>query len=149
MIRVEFEERTDIFDDVVLNWYIESPLNDYRLTMQFCGAIDEDGNEDLNSSCFCEISINEVENHKSYIIDTVKERIENDINIELEESSMYAPDVRSPIYYRDESSFDSSIQYAKEFLKHLCAVIESAPDNIDEIIDSNFKEVAWYEWFSK
>lgn len=144
MIRVEFEEKTDIFDDVVLNWYIESPLNDYRLTMQFCGAIDEDGNEDLNSSCFCEISINEVENHKSYIIDTIKERIENDINIELEKSSMsillYAPDVRSSLYYRDESSLDSSVNVAKSFLKHLSAVVDSEIDDIDLTIDSYIYE---------
>lgn len=144
MIRVEFEEKTDIFDDVVLNWYIESPLNDYRLTMQFCGAIDEDGNEDLNSSCFCEISINEVENHKSYIIDTIKERIENDINIELEESSMsillYAPDVRSSLYYRDESSLDSSVTVAKAFLKHLSAAVDSEIEDIDLTIDSYIYE---------
>lgn len=144
MIKVEFEERTDIFDDVVLNWYIESPLNDYRLTMQFCGAIDEDGNEDLTSSYFCEISINEVENHKSYIIDTVKERIENDINIELEESSMsillYAPDVRSSLYYRDENSLDSSVNVAKAFLKHLSAVVDSEIKDIDLTIDSYIYE---------
>ncbi len=145
-INIYFEEKNYIFDDINFNWYISSALNDYRLQVSFIGAIDEDGNENLNNSCFCEVSLYEVEQHKPYIMKTVKERIENACSIELNgyEETIYmcASDVRSSIYYRDENSFDSSIQYAKEFLKHLCAVIESAPDNIDDIIDSNFKEVA-------
>lgn len=145
-INVYFEEKNYNFDDINYFWYISSPLNDYRLQMSFLGAIDEKGEENLYSSCFCEISIHEVEYHKQHIMDTVKDRIENDYSIELktydETICICAPDVRSSIYYRDESSFDSSIQYAKDFLKHLCAVIESAPKNIDEIIDSNFEELA-------
>ena len=83
-INVYFEEKNYNFDDINYSWYISSPLNDYRLQMSFLGAIDEEGEEDLYSSCFCEISIHEVEYHKQHIMDTVKERIENDYSIELE-----------------------------------------------------------------
>lgn len=145
-INIYFEDKDYIFDDINFCWYISSPLNDYCLQISFMGAINEDGEENLYSSCGCEISLHEVEHHKQHIMDTVKERIENDCSIELETYDeticICSPDVRSSIYYTDESSFDSSLGYAKEFLKHLCAVLDSAPDNIDEIIDSNFEEVA-------
>ena len=143
-INVYFEEKNYNFDDINYSWYISSPLNDYRLQMSFLGAIDEEGEEDLYSSCFCEISIHEVEHHKQYIMDTVKERIENDYSIDLntydETICICAPDVRSSIYYRNESSLDSSVNVAKTFLKHLSAVVDSEIKDIDLTIDSYIYE---------
>ncbi len=143
---INFESKTEIMDDVILNWHINSPLNEYRLTMQFSGAIDENGNIDIYNSSFCEISINEIESHKPYILETIKELIENTLNITLstydESILLYSPDIRSSIYYRDEDSLESSISIANEFVKQLCKVTSIESEEIELSIDSYLYAVA-------
>ena len=138
-MNITFEDKNKLYDDLTFSWYITSELNEYRLTMTFCGAIDEDGNEDLYSSMNCEIELNEVAENKPYIMQTIKEKIENKLSIELEDYSetIYNtfPDTRNSIYYIDEDSYDSSMDVLKAFIEAAASTLD-LDVNIDEIADN-------------
>ena len=138
-MNITFEDKDRLYDDLTFSWYITSELNEYRLTMTFCGAIDEDGNEDLYSSMNCEIALNEVAENKPYIMQTIKEKIENKLSIELAEDNELIyntfPDIRNSIYYMDEDSFDSSMDVLKAFIEAVASTLDLEV-NVDDIADN-------------
>ena len=135
---IKFESKDRIFDDLTFSWYVSSQLNDYRITLTFCGAIDESGNENIYSSINCCISIYEVSANKPYIMQLLKEKIENKLSIELEEDNdlIYDtfPDWRDSIFYIDYDSFDYSMEILKTFVESLASTLEIDAD-IDNIVD--------------
>lgn len=136
---IHFEDKNTTFDTVSFSWFIHSDLNDYRLIMAFCGAIDEENNEDIENASSCCISLNEVSSNKPYIMQTIKEKIEMKLSIELDEDNdlIYNtfPDWRDSIYYNDYTGFDNTIDILKAFIEATAGTLEINNIDIDNIID--------------
>lgn len=135
---IKFESKDITFDDLTFSWYVSSQLNDYRIILTFCGAIDNIGNEDIYNATNCCISLYEVSTNKPYIMQLLKEKIENKLTIELEEDNELIyntfPEWRDSIFYIDYDSFDKSIEILKTFIEALASTLEVDAD-IDSIVD--------------
>ena len=108
------------YNDACSSWYISSSYGDYRLSMNFIGALNDDGFIDLDLTSFCTISLNEVQNNKPELLQAIKVRIEDELSIEMDtyNESVYNtnPELKSSIYIDDFNGFDNSIQIATALL---------------------------------
>lgn len=112
---VKLESREFFQDDVVMTWRVTKGLNEYIIEKWYCGGIDEDGNEDLQGSCFCDISVFEIiaGNHD------VVEKIAKEYDGEITEEEVYItfPDVKWNVCVRNEQSYDDTSRIFDEFVK--------------------------------
>ena len=145
-IYFEDKELDTYNDDVIYEWYMSSSHGDYRLVMRFCGAINENEEENIDLSSFCNISLNECTSNDSCFIESIKKRVEDELSIEFEtyEATVMicAPDIRREIYIDDEYGVDNSIKIAKSILHAAADVLGNDTDiDIDNLIDDAFIEV--------
>lgn len=126
-INFEGKDNDALFENIVYSWYISTAYGDYRLSMTFYGAYDEEGKEDIYSAMSCTIEFNEVTESRAHFIQVLKDKIENDLDEELTyfNETLYnsAPELRAGLYIDDYSSFDSSLEIAKTFLKHIYSTL--------------------------
>ena len=126
-INFEGKDTDYTFENIVYSWYISTAYGDYRLSMTFYGAYDEEENENIESSMSCTIEFNEVTESRAHFIQVLKDKIENDLDEELTyfNETLYnsAPELRAGLYIDDYSSFDSSLEIAKTFLKHIYSTL--------------------------
>ena len=112
-MNITFEEKTYPFDDIEYSWYIRSSVNDYRVTMNICGAIDEDGTENPYGGIMGTISIYEVSHNLVDVFDKMQTAL-TDAGLEPERNAdtimVNAPDIREYMDIRNESSFDDTLQ---------------------------------------
>lgn len=128
---IEFENKTaNDYNDIEYSWYIRSNYGDYRLTMNFIGALNDDGNIDFDLSSFCCISLNEVQNNRPEMLQAIKARIEEELSIELEsyKESVYNthPKLKSCIYIDDFVGYDNSVYIATTFMKQASIILQDA-----------------------
>lgn len=119
-MRIKFLEKERNFDDVSYAYSIKSKFNNYFLTITFCGGINEDGEQDLHSSCYADIELIEMKKHNHELLSEVFDLLKNDIDVKYDSPFLTINnDDREIITTRNESSFDDSI---KDFNKFLIAV---------------------------
>lgn len=126
---IDFENKTaSDYNDIEYSWYIRSNYGDYRLTMNFIGALNDDGSINFDITSFCCISLNEVQNNRPEMLQAIKARIEEELSIELEsyEESVYNthPELKSCIYIDDFDNFDNSVKIATTLLKQADVVLQ-------------------------
>lgn len=128
-MNITFEEKTYPFDDIEYSWYIESSVNDYRVTMNICGAVDEDGNENPYGGIMGTISIYEVSHNLVDVFDKIQTAL-TDAGLEpgrnAETIMVNAPDIREYMDIRNESSFDDTLNDLNTVISVLTAVLFAA-----------------------
>ena len=102
------------FDDVIYSWTIKGQVRQYIASVSFCGGIDENGEDNLYSSCNAEVMIQETNHKKFYdtednnngILKQVLNEIKDSISDEIEYYNGLSGE-----YFRfvNESSFDSTM----------------------------------------
>ena len=145
---IDFENKTaSDYNDIEYSWYIRSNYGDYRLTMNFIGALNDDGSIDFDIASFCCISLNEVQNNRPEMLQAIKARIEEELSIELEsyKESVYNthPELKSCIYIDDFVGYDNSVNIATTFLKQASVILQDTPQDTtyDNVIEKILFEV--------
>ena len=120
-MRIKFLEKEISFGSVNYAYSIKSKYNNYYLTISFCGGINEDGEQDLYSSCCADIELIEMKKHNHELLSEVFDLLKNDIDVKYNSPFLIinSEDNREIITTRNESSFDDSM---KDFNKFLMAV---------------------------
>lgn len=116
-MKVEFEGKSIMFNDVCYTWFIESELNSYRLGIVFCGGINDRSKMDLESSLNAEITLTEIEKHNPGLLSEIRQNaIYLDMDYETNTIDLtLQPDRRDFIRYIDYDSYSESMKT----LKHL------------------------------
>lgn len=148
-MNIDFENKAETdYNDIAYSWYIRSNYGDYRLTMNFIGALNDDGNIDFDLSSFCSISLYEVENnYHPEMLQAIKIRIEDELSIELKayEETVYNthPVLKSCIYIDDFVGYDNSVNIATTFLKQASVILQGTPQDTtyDNVIEKILFEV--------
>jgi hypothetical protein len=136
-MNITFESKEYPFDDVAFSWYVTSPVNEYRVTISFCGAMQEDGEEMLESSMCADIWIDEIRENNPDILDKVTEKLKKaDIEYErnVETIMVCAPDIRESITCRNESDYGSTISDLNTMISALTQTLIEA--EVSSVINS-------------
>lgn len=118
-MKIEFESKEiDFNEDVIISWYVTSPINNYRITLNFIGGITEDGKEYLEGSSMAYINITETKYKKRDILDNVYRLVENSMEASIEEETIMinAPDYRYSLEVQNEDSYDGTLEDFYELL---------------------------------
>ena len=131
-MKIKFSCKDMCVGNITYAWVIESTVNDYNLSIEFCGAVNEEGEVNLHSSCFAEIELTEMHHCDPDILTEVQNIISNDL--EVERTQIYKPfgDDKETLRIRNESSFDSTIEDYNTILMAITAVLLKH-EMIDEI----------------
>ena len=124
-MNIEYIGKDTCFDNVTLTWAITSKVNSYNLTIEFCGGIEENGEENLYNSAFADITLHEVDHHDKGLLDEIAALVSKDIDIETynEPVMISAPDIRESITTRNESSFDDTLRDYNKLLMAATGII--------------------------
>ena len=136
MVNVNFigEDRT-MFDDIEYSWKVTDRLQTFIVTATFCGGIDEDGNKNLYSCINCDITIQETQRSKSITDSNILGILLNRLDI-VAESIDEDKNRLQMLCYKNEDSFDSTINDIKNILKELTGIlIENRQVAIDPVLD--------------
>ena len=114
MIR-HYEGKEVMNDDVIITEYLYVRGHEYRIEKYFCGGIDEDGEEFLEGSCFCEISVYEIVTDDHKAVEKIAE--EYDGNIIVKPVMICAPQERYVATVMDESSLADTEEMYEEIIK--------------------------------
>ena len=121
-MKVSIEESYTIFDDLICPEYIKTKKNEYRLIMDYVGAIQEDGETVPECSIMCVISLNETTHNDGKTIEAIK-KVLSEKGLEPETSTETVfdtfPDIRRELSIIDESSFDDSEDIHNTIIKAL------------------------------
>ena len=113
----KFEGKSFFCDDVILTEYLANDENDYRIEMYFVGGINEEGEEDLESSCYCEISVYEVTPNNGKTISRLIEMFNGEYDEDVVMIS--APDIRRVARFRNESSLADTYDEYEAIIKEI------------------------------
>lgn len=124
-MRIKFLEKERCFDNVSYAYSIKSKYNYYFLTITFCGGINEEGKQDLYSSCNAEIELIEMKKHNHELLSEVFDLLKNDIDVKYDSPflTINSNDNREVITTTNESSFDDSMKDFNKFLMAVTAVL--------------------------
>lgn len=124
-MKLEFLEKERCFDDISYAYSIKSKYNNYFLTITFCGGINEDGEQDLYSSCHADIELIEMKKHNHELLSEVFDLLKNDIDVKYDSPflTINSNDDREIITTRNESSFDDSMEDFNKFLMAVTAIL--------------------------
>ena len=116
---------TGFGDDVVFEWYVTSPINEYRIALNFIGGIAEDGKECLEGSIMAYINITETKYTKRNILEKVQRLVENGMEASIEDEAIMinAPDYRYSLEVQNENSYDGTLEDFHELLGALSYVL--------------------------
>ena len=121
IIKFEGKDITGFDEDIIFSWFIKTPFNNYRVTKEFIGAIDpESGEEDLEKSIFCDISVYEISQNKPEILKSVVDSLP-DIEFKTYEDTVYNthPTPRACIYVRDEGNLSNTNKIFEQIMSQL------------------------------
>lgn len=121
MINRIVEEKYIDFEDVRINEYLETDKGDFNLERYYIGGLDENGDEWLEGSCGCIISLNEVTQDVNHTAIKDLASILSDYEVKIEEETIYMtfPDIRQSLTidnYDSESTTETIIQTIKDYL---------------------------------
>ncbi len=108
-MRIDFEGKSIMMEDISYTWFIESEINSYRLSLEFIGGIDENGNQDLVSSTLAYISLNEITHNMPEIIDQINTKADIESTIESDTIMNCAPEDRLSIISENTSSYSDTM----------------------------------------
>ena len=108
-MRIDFEGKSIMMEDISYTWFIESEINSYRLSLEFIGGIDENGNQDLESSALAYISLNEITHNIPEIIDQINTKADIESTIESDTIMNCAPEDRLSIISENTSSYSDTM----------------------------------------
>lgn len=121
---VQREDTYTQFDNVVISDYITLANDEFRLSQTFIGGMDEDGNENLESSMGCVIELNEITARNRDIIPSLLAKLTDDgIDAEVSDVAILNtfPDVRQTLTIEDYSSYCDTQQIVTSILDMLKA----------------------------
>lgn len=123
-MQINFEGISRNFNDVVFDWYVKG-VNNYRLSISFIGAIDEDENEDLHNAIYADIDIIETGHHDPDILKEIQEQLKDDIEFQTYSDAVMisAPEIRDILTARNEASYEDTIEDFNKILGTLTAVL--------------------------
>lgn len=134
-MRVEFEGRSILLNDVCYTWFIESEINSYRLGILFCGGIDDRGKMDLENSLNAEITLTEITEHKPGLLSHIRQNaLYLDMDYETNTVDLVLqPDRRDFIRYIDYDSYDESLKTLKYLLNSVTTTLLQCETNCNEL----------------
>ena len=113
----EFESKNVCWDDVYITEYLTTAKNEYRITKVFCGGINEEGEEDLESSCYCEICVYETTQNDGKTLERLIEMFNGEYDEEVVMIS--APDLRRVARFINESSLADTEEEYEAIIKEI------------------------------
>ena len=122
-MNIKFEEKAESFDNVTFSWYITSSVNEYRVIIDFVGAINEDGEEDIVGSMCAEISVNEIKHHDHDTLEAIRQKISLIMGYDQNTFMVNAPDIRESLYLTNESSYSDTMDYFNLIMTGLASVL--------------------------
>jgi len=125
-MNITFEGKDEIMDSVRFSWYVNSTVNEYRVSIDFCGAIDEDGEQNLDASCFADITICETKRNDPALMDRIYNQALNrdiDVTREYDTVMVNAPNIRDNITCRNESSYSDTMMDLSNMFSALTSVL--------------------------
>lgn len=110
-MRIDYEGKSVMMDNISYTWFIESDINSYRLSLEFIGAIDEEGNEEPELSCYADIDLTEINHHDKALMDEIENMLKNEIEIERKSDVVMicAPKTLEYLTTRDEDSYPTTM----------------------------------------
>lgn len=121
-MRIDFEGKSIMMEDISYTWIIESEINSYRLSLVFIGGIDENGEQFLEGSCMAYISLNEIAHNIPSIIDQINSKTDIESKIESDTIMINAPEDRLTIMIENTSSYSDTMN---DFNKLLTTTINT------------------------
>lgn len=104
-MNITFEGRELSFNNVTLSWYVESPVNEYRVSVDFIGGFDDDEDDEiLESSIYADITIYEVKHNDLFLMDRIYNQALNrglDVTRNCDTVMVNAPEIRENITCRN------------------------------------------------
>lgn len=122
-MNISFSCKEELFDNVTFAWVIESAINTYNLSIEFCEGINEDGEQDLSSSCYADIELTEIDHHDHDLMLKVFDLLKDDVDIELEQNYLQFGDDNETIFTRNESSYDDTMSELEQFMVAITEVL--------------------------
>ena len=125
-MNITFDGKDEIMDGVSFSWYVKSTANEYRVSIDFCGAIDEDGEQNLEASCFADITICETKRNDPVLMNRIYNQALNrdiDVTRDYDTVMVNAPDIRENITCRNESSYSDTMMDLNNMFSALTSVL--------------------------